>query len=62
MRDSKAHLNIKQGNKHQSNDIVRSYEGDAGVTGEAMMDRLLQTGKLLTKVFNLSVPSVSMIF
>ena len=45
MTDAKAHLNIHQGNKHKSNDIARSYQEDTGVAGEAMADRLLQTGK-----------------
>ena len=43
--DSKAHLNIKQGSYRYSRDIARSYQGDTDVTGEAMVGRLLQTGK-----------------
>ena len=46
MTDYKVHLNIKQGNKCQSNYLARSYQGDTGVTGEAMADRLLQIGKI----------------
>ena len=45
MTDAKAHLNIKQGNKCYSNNIARSYQGDTGMTGEAVVDRLLQTNK-----------------
>ena len=39
--DSKAQLNIKQ----TVNINQRTYQGDTGVKGEAMVNRLLQTGK-----------------
>ena len=44
LTDSKAKLNKNSVNNHNSNNIARSYQKKTGVR-EAMLDRLLQTGK-----------------